>query len=177
LQEILELPADRWNFSDFYSDKPEDTDRFLCKVLAAGAVAIYLDIITKSDIELLMPQSEKKDTTERVIKIFNSFLDKCSGENGEDPANFDPFAYDQGLAGITIGENLRDSYRARARKLFSAFQNEFEVQDCVDILGFDPFSYEDYDEEIQEQIESGEWIQKCMECMQHVIKVIMGVKA
>jgi len=170
----LELPAERLNFSDFYSDKPEDTDRFLCKVLVAGAVAIYLDIITKSDIELLMPQSEKKDTTERVIKIFNSFLDKCSGEKGGDPANFDPFAYDPGLAGITVDENLRDAYRARAKKLFDAFQNKFKVRDCVDILGFDPFSYEDYDEEIQEQIESGEWIQKCVECMQHIIKVIIG---
>ena len=168
------MPADRWNFNDFYSDKPEDTDRFLCKVLAAGAVAIYLDIITKSSIDLLMPQSEKKDSTERVIHIFNSFLDKCSGENGEDPADFDPFTYDQGLAGITVDENLRDAYRARAKKLFSAFQNKFGVRDCVDILGFDPFSYEDYDEATQEQIESGEWIQKCVDCMQHIIKVIMG---
>lgn len=171
------MPADRWNFSNFYSDKPEDTDRFLCKVLAAGAVAIYLDVITKSNIEPLTTQFGKKDSTERIIKIFNSFLDKCSGENGEDPVNFDPFAYDQGLAGIPIGDNLRDAYRARARNLFSAFQNKFEVQDCVDILGFDPFSYEDYDEATQEKIESGEWMQKCVDCMQYIIKVIMGVTA
>jgi hypothetical protein len=177
LQEIFELPADRLNFTDFYSDKPEDTDRFLCKVLAAGAVAIYLDIITKSNIEPLISHSVKENSTERVIKIFNSFLDKCSGENGEDPANFDPFAHDRGLAGITVDENLRDAYRARARKLFSAFQSKFGVRDCVDILGFDPFSYEDYDEATQEQIESGEWIQKCVDCMQYIIRVLMEVKA
>jgi hypothetical protein len=172
LQEVLNLPADRWDFNEFYSDKPDDTDRFLCKVLAAGAVAIYLDIITKSDIKPINRKTDKYDSADRVVHIFNLFLNICSDGNGKNPAEFDPFQYDQVLEGLTIDDNLRKAYADRALKLFDAFKNKFRVRDCVDILGFDPFSYEDYDEDTQEKIESGEWMQKCVECMQHIITTI-----
>jgi len=57
-------------------------------------------------------------------------------------------------------------------ELFTAFRKQFEVCNCQDILGFDPFRYDEYDEEMQEIIEEGEWIQKCVECMQFIIKII-----
>ena len=172
LQEVLNLPADRWDFSEFYSEKPDDTDRFLCKVLAAGAVAIYLDIITKSDIKPINREMDKDDPADRVVQIFNSFLNMCSDGNGKNPAQFDPFQCDQALEALTIDDKLRKTYADRVSKLFTAFTDKFRVRDCVDILGFDPFSYEDYDEETQEEIESGEWMQKCVECMQHIITTI-----
>jgi hypothetical protein len=168
----LNLPADRWDFNEFYSETPDDTDRFLCKVLAAGAVAIYLDIITKSDIKPINCKTDKDDSADRVVHIFNSFLNICSDDNGKNPVEFDPFQCDLVLEGITIDDNLRKAYADRVSKLFAAFKDKFRVCDCVDILGFDPFSYEDYDEEIQEEIESGEWMQKCVECMQYIITTI-----
>ena len=172
MQEVLDLPTDRWDFNEFYSEKPDDTDRFLCKVLAAGAVAIYLEIITKSDIKLIDREADKDDSAKRAVHIFNMFLSICSEGNGKKPTGFDPFQYDQALEGLTIHDNLRKAYEERVSKLFAAFKDKFRVRDCVDILGFDPFNYEDYDEETQEKIESGEWMQKCVECMQHIITTI-----
>jgi len=173
LQEILRLPTDRWDFSEFYSDKPDDTDRFVCKVLAAGAIAVYLDIVTKSEvINPIDQEPDKNRSAERVVHIFNSFLSFCSGDNGKNPEQFDPFQHDPAFAGLTINDNLRNAYADRVSKLFAAFNEKFGARDCVDILGFDPFSYEDYDEETQEEIESGEWMQKCVECMQYIITII-----
>ena len=168
----MNLPADRWDFNEFYSEKPDDTDRFLCKVLAAGAVAIYLDIITKSDIKPIDREMDKDDSAGRVVYIFNSFLDICSKGNGKNPSELDPFQHDPAFVGLAIDAKLRNAYADRVSKLFAAFKDKFEVKDCVDILGFDPFSYEDYDEETQEKIESGEWMQKCVECMKHIITSI-----
>ena len=172
LQETLNLPMDRWDFSEFYSDKPDDTDRFVCKVLAAGVLAIYLDIITKNDIKPLKQEQDQNKSAERIIRIFNSFLSFCSGDNGKNPAQFDPFKHDQTFAGLKIADELRHTYADRVSRLCAAFKDKFMAQDCVDILGFDPFSYEDYDEETQEEIENGEWMQKCVECMQYIIRTL-----
>ena len=166
------MPADRWDFNEFYSEKPDDTDRFLCKVLAAGAVAIYLDIITKSDNNPIGRKISKDDSTGRAVYIFNSFLNICSDGDGKNPVEFDPFQHDPAFVGLTIDDKLRNAYADRVSKLFAAFKDKFKVKDCVDILGFDPFSYEDYDEETQEKIESGEWMQKCVKCMKHIITSI-----
>jgi len=171
LQEILELPADRWDFDAFYSENP-DADRFLCKVLVAGAVAIYLDIMAKKDAGQTVSKSQKKDCIERVIHLFNAFLEESSWGNGENPAGFDPFGYDEYLGDAHVDEGIRKEYSERVTELFTAFRKQFEVCNCQDILGFDPFRYDEYDEEMQEIIEEGEWIQKCVECMQFIIKII-----
>lgn len=172
MQEILELPADRWDFGAFYSGSPEDADRFLCKVLAAGAIAIYLDIIVKKDADQAASKSEKKDSIERVIHLFNAFLEESSRGNGKNPADFDPFRHDEYLGDVHVDEDIRKEYAERVTELFTAFRKQFEVCNCQDILGFDPFRYDEYDEEMQEIIEEGEWMQKCVECMQVIIKTI-----
>jgi hypothetical protein len=61
-------------------------------------------------------------------------------------------------------------YRDRVKALSQAFEEKFHSCSCQGILGFDPFSYEDYDEKMQEYIEEGEWMQKCIECMQFIVK-------
>jgi len=40
---------------------------------------------------------------------------------------------------------------------------------CQQILGFDPMQYEKYSEEIQEQIELGEWMETCACCIETVV--------
>ena len=172
LQEVFNLPPDYYDFNEFYSDKPDDTDQFLCKVLAAGTVSIYLDIITKSDIKPIPCKNGNSDATDRIAHIFNSLLNMCSDGNGINPVEFDPFQHDQELETLTIDDKLRKAYTARVSKLFATFIDKFGVSDCVDILGFDPFNYENYDEETQEKIESGEWMQKCVDCMQHIITAV-----
>ena len=169
MQELLHIPPDYWDFSHFYSDKPDDSDRFLCKVLVAGAVAIYLDVLSKGDIDGAPAQPGEKTSADRVVQIFNRFIVDCSGDDGEDPTAFDPFAHDPGLEGIEISDHLRKDYTDRVTALFSGFKAEFPGSNCVDILGFDPFAYADYNEEIQEEIEKGEWMKQCVECMKHVI--------
>lgn len=172
MQELLHIPPDHWDFSRFYSDKPEDSDRFLCKVVVAGAVAIYLDVLSNGGIDGAPAQPAKKTSSDRVVQIFNRFIIDCSGDEGEDPVSFDPFAHDPRLEGIEISDRLRKEYTTRVTTLFRGFRAEFPGSNCVDILGFDPFAYADYDEEIQEEIEKGEWMQKCIECMQHVISSV-----
>ncbi|MBW1777571.1 MAG: hypothetical protein JRJ54_08255, partial [Deltaproteobacteria bacterium] len=46
LQELSLLPSEHWDFMDLYTDKP-DTEHFLCRVFAAGIIAVYLDILTR----------------------------------------------------------------------------------------------------------------------------------
>lgn len=166
------MPAEIWDFNKFYSDKPDDTDRFVCKVLAAGALAVYLEIVTKGDPGAGDRRTEDGDATARAVEIINALINMCSGDRSPDPADFDPFQHDPALAGKKIDATLRKEYSDRVTRLFADFQSKFGVRDCVDILGFDPFSYEDYDEETQEKIESGEWMAKCVECMQHIITTI-----
>ena len=173
MQELLELPASRWNFKDFYSDKP-DADLFPCRALVAGAVSIYLDVITKGGIDRTGLQPGNKDSIERVIHLFNAFLRETSGGISNDQVDFDPFIHDEYLKDVRFDESVRKEYADRMTKLFTAFQKQFGVRDCVDILGFDPFRYDEYDEETQEAIEKGEWMKKCTECMESVIRTICG---
>lgn len=167
----MELPEDRWDFGAFYSENP-DADRFLCKVLAAGAISIYLDIIAKKDAGQTASNSEKKDSVERVTHLFNALLRESNRGDDNNPADFDPFGYDEYLGDAHIDEGIRKEYSERVTELFTAFRKQFEVCNCQDILGFDPFRYDEYDEEMQEIIEEGEWMQKCVECMQFIIKTI-----
>jgi hypothetical protein len=71
---------------------------------------------------------------------------------------------------------MREEYRQRAMKLAGDFQQKFQCSDCVDVLGFDPFSYELYDEDIQEKIEQGEWMEKCVDCMKHIVLAFYSEK-
>jgi hypothetical protein len=168
LQDILRLPAEKWDFDDFYSENP-DADRFLCKALAAGAMAIYLDVIDKMNTGR-QTQPEGKESIQRVNQIFNIHLEESSRGNGMDPADFDPFKYDEKLKNIKVDEKFKKEYRNRVKALCQAFENKFNSCSCQGILGFDPFSYEDYDEKMQEFIEEGEWMQKCIDCMQFIVK-------
>lgn len=169
---MLGLPTEMYELSEFYSDKPEDSDRFLCKVLAAGAISIYLDILNRGDLSTAASGLSKEQSTRRVIQLFNTFLAQCSGEKTKDPGEVDLFGDDIGLNGVVVDDALIQAFKERTRLLFTAFQERFKVRDCVDILGFDPFRYDEYDEETQGEIESGEWMKKCTECMQYSITTI-----
>jgi hypothetical protein len=168
LQEILKLPPEKWDFAEFYAENP-DADRFLCKALAAGAMAIYLDVISQMEAESAQPSDPKK-SIERVNHIFNQHLEETSEGKSLHPIDFDPFAYDQALKGTEVKESYKKVYQQRVKTLFQNFESEFSACNCQDVLGFDPFSYEDYDEEMQEYIEEGEWMNKCIDCMQFLVK-------
>ena len=176
LQDISLLSKEIWDFTDLYSDKPDDTEQFLCKVLAAGAVSIYLDILTRRIQELGIVNSKDPEPVERVNKLMNAILAETAVGKHEKLTAFDPFQQDTYLKKEMVTEEMRDEYRQRAVRLFDDFHRAFNCRDCVDILGFDPFSYELYDEEIQEQIESGEWMGKCIDCMKYIIKAFYGTE-
>ncbi len=173
LQDLALLPKDMWDFTDLYSDKPDDTDQFLCKVLAAGAVAIYLDILTCRFKELGIVNSKIPEPIERVNELMNVLLTETAAGKHEKLATFDPFQWDTYLDQETVTEQMRNEFKQRAARFFDDFYQAFDCRDCVDILGFDPLSYELYDEETQEQIESGEWMEKCIDCMQHIVKAFI----
>lgn len=175
LQEISLLPAAIWDFSDLYSEKPDDTEQFLCKVLAAGIVAIYLDIISDR-LETLKIESQQPQPVERVNMLINAILSRTAKGRHNQLDTFDPFETDGFLDKSIINQQMRDEYRQRVDRLASSFHKTFNCRDCVEILGFDPFSYELYDEEIQEQIESGEWMARCIDCMKHVIRAFVEGK-
>ena len=172
MQEILKLPADKWDFTDFYSEKPEDL--FVCRALVSRAVSIYLDVISEGGIDHSGSQQGKKELIKRVIHLFNAFLRETRGGTDIDPVEFDPFSYDEYLKGVQIDDSARKEYLERVTQLFTAFQKEFGVRDCVAILGFDPFRYSEYDEKTQERIAEGGWMEKCVECMESIIKTIGG---
>ena len=170
LKDVLGLSKGRWDFTDFYSDKPDDTEQFLCKVVAAGAISIYLDIISKR--ECLQGETEfvEVEPVERVNALVTAMLNETADGKNEKLATFDPFDHDDYLKKTDASENMRKEYKERASTFFKNFYGAFNCQDCVDILGFDPFSYELYDEETQNEIESGKWMTKCVECMQHIVR-------
>lgn len=177
LQGISLMPKEVWNFNDLYSEKPDDTDQFLCKVLAAGAVAVYLEIITCG---LLDKQSENLNNPQPVARanlLMNAILRETCAGGHEKLDLFDPFEQDRYLNSALVTQEMRDEYRRRTSHLFADFQRAFNCKDCVDILGFDPFNYEFYEEAIQEQIESGEWMAKCVACMQETIKAFVDAKS
>ena len=144
----------------------------MCKVVAAGAVAIYLDIITRRERELGETEPIDVEPIGRVNALVDSMLAETAEGRGENLATFDPFSHDRYLKeGIATGK-MRREYKDRSTQFFTDFKKTFNCQDCVDILGFDPFSYELYDDAIQEEIESGEWMEKCVECMQHIVRTL-----
>ncbi len=168
LQEILKLPPEKWDFAEFYAENP-DADRFLCKALAAGAMAIYLDVIGQMEADSSQP-SDLKKSIERVNHIFNQHLEETSEGKSLHPIDFDPFAYDEAFKGTEVKKTYKKVYQKRVKTLFQSFEAEFNACNCQDVLGFDPFSYEDYDEEMQEYIEEGKWMLKCIDCMQFLVK-------
>ena len=167
------LSSEKWDLGSFYSENP-DSDTFLCKVLVAGAVTIYLDIISRIDSQ---PMSlEPEDSAQRVNQLFNIFLEECSGDNCIDPAAFDPFKNDPALRQIQVDNKLRQEYINRVQQITTAFKKRFKVFNCQEILGFDPFRYAEYDEDMQAFIEEGEWQSKCNECIQFIVNKISGEK-
>jgi hypothetical protein len=168
----LGLPPERWDFSNFYSEKPDEVDSFACKVLAAGAVGIYLDILERSGLEAKAPDAEASGNTERVAKIFNSLLRAISIDRTRPPAEVDPFELDEGLRQPTVDDSLRESYRKRTANLFASFEEKYQGRNCDEILGFDPFRYEEYDEATQAKIEEGGWMERCVDCMRHILQTI-----
>jgi len=170
LQGLALLPKEIWDFTDLYSEKPDDTEQFLCKVLAAGVVAIYLDIISRRLEVLGRVNTQGPGPIERVNALINAILSETAAGRHDRLDVFDPFESDRFLEKEMITGQMRSEYRQRVDRLTSGFHRAFNCRDCVDILGFDPFSYELYDEQTQEQIESGEWMAKCVDCMKHIIR-------
>jgi hypothetical protein len=169
LQELSFLPQDHWDFTDLYIEKP-DSEHFLCKVFAAGIIGIYLDIITRRFQALGMSNAKIPEPIERVNGLMNALLRATSDGNNMKIHDFDPFQDDIYIKNGFVTEEMRNEYSRRVLKLSQGFQEEFKCSDCVEVLGFDPFSYELYDEEIQEKIEQGEWMEKCVDCMKHIVK-------
>ena len=153
----------------FFSENP-DTETFLCKVLVAGAVTIYLDIISGIEIQQMPPDGQ--DSAQRANTVFNIFLEKCSGDRCKDPAVFDLFKQDPALRSTAVDSALKQEYKRRVHKLIAAFKTHFKVITCQEILGFDPFRYAEYDEAMQELIEEGDWQSKCNECIEFIVKKI-----
>ncbi len=173
MQEALGLSQTNWDFGSFYSENP-DSDTFLCKVLVAGAINIYLDIIDRIDDP--KKSRKPKNSAHRVNQLFNIFLEKCSGDNCTQPDAFDPFDNDPALEHIQVDQKLQQEYKNRVQQLTTAFKAHFKFLTCQEILGFDPFRYTEYDEDMQAFIEEGEWQSKCNECIQFVVKNITGEK-
>lgn len=169
LQELSILPQEHWNFTDLYTDKP-DSEHFLCKVFAAGIISIYLDIVTRRYQEIGPDNSKIQEPIERVNDLMNALLRETAAGKHFKLDDFDPFHTDTYLKSGLITEKMKEEYRQRAIRLATEFRREFKCSDCVDVLGFDPFSYELYDEDIQEKIEQGEWMEKCVDCMKHIIQ-------
>jgi hypothetical protein len=169
LQDLEFLPKEHWDFTDLYTDKP-DSEHFICKVFAAGIISIYLNIITRRYRELGMNNSKILEPIERVNDLMNALLRETSDGKPAKLNDYDPFKDDIYLKNGFVTEKMREEYRQRALKLAGDFQQEFKCSDCVDVLGFDPLSYELYDEAIQEKIEEGEWMEKCVDCMKHIIQ-------
>ena len=169
LQDLEFLPKEHWDFTDLYTDKP-DSEHFICKVFAAGIISIYLDIITRRYRELGMNNSKIMEPIERVNDLMNALLRETSDGKPAKLNDYDPFKDDTCLTNGFVTEKMREEYRQRALKLAGDFQQEFKCSDCVDVLGFDPLSYELYDEAIQEKIEQGEWMEKCVDCMKYIIQ-------
>ena len=166
------MPSERWDFSNFYSDKPDEVDSFACKVLAAGAVGIYLDILERSGLGSNSPGAEGAGNPERAAKIFNSLLRAISIDRTRPPADVDPFDLDPQLQQAKVDHSLRESYRKRTANLFATFEEKYQGRNCDEILGFDPFRYEEYDEATQAKIEEGAWMERCVDCMGHIIQVV-----
>jgi hypothetical protein len=166
----LGLPSERWDFSNFYSEKPDEVDSFACKVLAAGSLGIYLDILEKSTIAAHSTETQASGNSERAAKVFNSLLRAISIDRTKSPADIDPFDLDEELSKVAIDDTLRNSYRQRAAKLFATFEEKYQGRNCDEILGFDPFRYEEYDEPTQAKIEEGTWMERCVDCMRHIIQ-------
>jgi hypothetical protein len=110
--------------------------------------------------------------TERVAKIFNSLLRAISIDRTRPPAEVDPFELDEGLRQPTVDDSLRESYRKRTANLFASFEEKYQGRNCDEILGFDPFRYEEYDEATQAKIEEGGWMERCVDCMRHILQTI-----
>jgi hypothetical protein len=166
------LPSRKWDFSNFYSEKPDEVDSFACKVLAAGAVGIYLDILEQSGLEPEGSPTEPARNSERVEKLFNSLLRAISLDRRRPPADVDPFELDDGLQPAAVKDTLRESYRTRTARLFATFEEKYQGRNCDEILGFDPFRYEEYDEATQAKIEEGGWMDRCVDCMQHILQTL-----
>jgi hypothetical protein len=140
----------------------------------AGAVTIYLDIISRIDIQKI--PIELQDSAHRVNQLFNIFLEECRGDRCTDPAAFDPFKNDPALRQVQVDKKLRQEYKIRVQQITTAFKKRFKVFNCQEIMGFDPFRYAEYDEDMQAIIEEGEWQSKCNECIRFVVKTISGEK-
>jgi hypothetical protein len=169
LQELSFLPVEQWDFTDLYTDKP-DTEHFLCRVFAAGIISIYLHILTRRYRDLGLDNLKIQEPIERVNKLMNELLKETAEGEHRRLDTFDPFKNDSYLKRGLITEEMQNEFRERARYLSRKFQEKFNCSDCVDVLGFDPFSYELYDEDVQEEIEKGEWMEKCVDCMKHIVR-------
>lgn len=166
------MPSQRWDFSNFYSEKPDEVDSFACKVLAAGAVGIYLDIRERAGLEQDTPGASAAGNPERVAMLFNSLLREISIDRTRPPAGVDLFELDVNRPPVRTDDSLRQTYRKRTAELFASFEEKYQGRNCDEILGFDPFRYEEYDELTQAKIEEGGWMERCVDCMRHILQTV-----
>ena len=173
LRDIAWLPSDRWDFDEFFSYRPKAGEQFFCKCLATGAVAIYLGILLKRDIDRVGVESNNGNSIERLLNIFNTYLLESIRGNMKNPADCDPFKYDEYMREVDVAEDVRKAFEERMKAFWASFQEQFGVSHCTDVLGFCPFCIEIYDEKKREWISQGEWRQQCDEVIQFSVKAIL----
>lgn len=68
---------------------------------------------------------------------------------------------------------VMDEIEVHVNLLLDDVRNKVGTTYCQQILGFDPMQYEKYPEDIQEQIELGEWMNTCAECIETVVDSVI----
>jgi hypothetical protein len=71
--------------------------------------------------------------------------------------------------GDVLLKEVQQQYPQRATALFNAFKERFGNLDCPSLLDFDLDKYDEYPREKQDYIGSGEWMDRCYECIAFVI--------
>ncbi|MHB8092683.1 MAG: hypothetical protein ACYDH8_13960 [Syntrophales bacterium] len=94
MQEIYGLPLDEWAWINYQLEISVTCERYACKGLSAGGIAIALDIIKNKLNSGLSPSKALEEYERRVVKIFDAFK-KEFGECGcQALLGFDAMKYD-----------------------------------------------------------------------------------
>ncbi len=118
-------------------------------------------------------ESSDGDSIERLLNIINTCLKESIRGDMKNPADCDPFRYDEYLRDVDVAEDIRKEFKGRLTAFCATFQEQFGGSHCMDILGFCPFCIEIYDEKKREWISKGEWRQTCDKVIQFSVKTIL----
>ena len=109
---------------------------------------------------------------EKVNNLFNTILEEVSKPGSKNLKELDPFELEQNELGVKDIQAACNEYNNRVSYLYDKFLDKFNESECQALLGFNPFDYLSYDEEMQEYIEGGEWMQNCCKYMEEVVSLL-----